>query len=173
VSCFGYKACYNADIGRIVGGCNGTKACYYAGYDGSLGEITSSCYGYHACAGAAYSYGIIRKISSSCHGNSTCSYITAYGGKIETISNSCQGKEACAFTASCYYLICGSNITEISSNQFGGSCEGERACYGAAYEEGGIGRIESSCRGNHTCFYAAASGSIAVRENVSFTTLNT
>jgi len=175
-SCFGFKACANANITSVFEGCNGDAACYNAGKGGTLGLVHQSCHNSSSCQGAAY-VGTIAAMHNSCIGGKACYdaasyYINdSYGGTIGTITDSCLGEKACYGAAYDYSAIIGditsSCVGDLSCNYaaaYGGrmgniltSCRQESACNKAAYA-GTIGDVANSCVGNFTCNYAASYG---------------
>jgi len=125
-SCFGERACLNANINMIVEGCSGEMSCMVAGFRGGVVEkVIKSCWGKEACGAAAY-----------------------VGGFVGTILNSCQQDGACWEAAACTLSNpnCGSNITEITS-----SCNGRGTCFDTASRGGAVDAIVNACNADGAC----------------------
>jgi len=137
-SCIGDKSCFFAVVSDIVQGCNGTKACYGAGYGGIVNEIVNSCIGDYSCGYAAAYGGFIGSIQDSCVGYLTC-YAAGQGDN--PYDNCADGGQ-------------GGNIGFIQD-----SCLGDKSCYRTG-KCGVIGSIQDSCVGLETCQYAAYEGDI-------------
>lgn len=126
MSCSGNSSCYNAKIGMVVRGCNGTMSC-----------LNAAAYG-----------GIIEKVIDSCVGSAACSNAAVFGGSIEAISKSCKQDWACNGTASCSpsNQTCGSSITVITS-----SCNGLGACSYNTSDGVSIASMNEECNDTFEC----------------------
>jgi len=154
-SCSGNSTCYKAgfggNIGEIVNGCEGFKACAYAAGYGSIGTISDSCKDRDACYQAGYD-GNINEIENSCQGDYGC-FFAGYGGSIGTIRDSCKGGAGACDRLADY----GGTVGDVVE----GSCLGEFACYRVAYGYyASIGNIADSCVGGSACAYAGRYGEV-------------
>ena len=149
-SCSGGKACYYANIGSVLRGCNGDFACIDAANEGSIGSVVNSCNAEDACNEAAHE-GSIGSLKDSCNAIGSCN-AAAYEGSIGSVVNSCNAYQACYEAA--YYGSIGSMED---------SCNADGSCYKAAYE-GSIGSMEDSCNADGSCYEAAYDGNDNIAE---------
>jgi len=102
VSCTGPYACFDADIGYVVQGCNGDRACYAAARteSGYIKEVINGCQGPKACFYAANT-GTIGAIKNACNAEKTCYMAAAYGAVISPgFFDCCNEVDECAYAES-------------------------------------------------------------------------
>ena len=151
-SCSGTYACYKANIGSVLRGCNGDFACAGAAQFGSIGLLKDSCHDTKSCNEAAGgASGSIGSLKDSCHGEESCNW-AAFQGSIGSLEDSCNAIEAC-YEAAIYGSI-GSVVN---------SCNDTKSCYEAAYY-GSIGSLKDSCNANQACYEAADDGNDNIAE---------
>ena len=146
-SCNGVKACTDADIDLVVGGCSNAYACQ--GADIKKGVLrgcidTFSCYktgGYRDGYGPG---GYVGLIKDGCVGNKACRYLGGYEGYVGFVDNGCVGEDSCERAG----------IGLKNAPRIGGrvgfirnACKGRRACRNTGRDDGFVGFIENSCTG--------------------------
>ena len=137
------KACYYANIAEVVNGCNGYRACEWAGIDGDLGRVVNACHGGDKSCYYAAALGYIKEIVDSCIGKEACRAAAYDGGYIGSITNgSCIGGEKSCFLTAAYG---GGNISSITNG-----CRGVGACQFAASKRS-IDGISYACNNISAC----------------------
>ena len=149
ISCYGYRACYNAIIPYVFESCgvtddydandyvreeSGRKSCDRAGRDGSVGPLVlKSCGGYLSCVYLGRG-GSVQNVQDSCQGERSCYVAGEAGGSLGCIIASCNQAKSCRALG--YGAAFAIDSSVINCCNAASECEG--------YGPFGVGPIESA-----------------------------